>query len=49
MKKNTVKDYALALYETIKDMKGEKLYQAISAFADFLAKENKFGLATGFF
>lgn len=41
MRKNTAKDYAIALYQTIIDLKGEKLYTAIHKFAELLAKENK--------
>ena len=47
MKENTAKDYALALYEMIKDLKGEKLYQAINNFAAFLVKKNKIDRRSG--
>lgn len=37
-KKNTIKDYALALYEVTKDQKGKELEQTIVEFAGLIVK-----------
>jgi F-type H+-transporting ATPase subunit delta len=39
MKKNTPKDYAVALYETTKDLGGSRLEKAISEFAQLVVKK----------
>jgi F-type H+-transporting ATPase subunit delta len=40
-KKNSYHDYGAALYEVTKGLEGKELTQAIKAFAELLAKENK--------
>lgn len=39
--KTTNKQYAKALYTAVKDLKGEKLYQALEKFAAILARAHK--------
>lgn len=40
-KKNSYKEYAVALYEVTKELEGKTLHQALKAFVELLARENK--------
>ena len=40
MKKNTPKDYAIALYEATKDLQGAELGKTLQGFVALLAKKN---------
>lgn len=40
MKKNTIYDYAEALFDLTKDQRGERLQKILQAFAAFLYKKN---------
>lgn len=40
-KKNTVTQYAKALYELTRDLKGEKMHDSVAEFVKLLAREHK--------
>ena len=41
MKKKTTKDYAIALYDATKDLKGKKLEQVLGNFVRLVARDQK--------
>jgi len=47
MKKRTTTQYAKALYELTRELKGEKMHEAVTEFVKMLARDHKLKQGTG--